>query len=62
MILPLTARLMYEEAYKPLHRDIDPNKTCGVGSGLAFVNSLLGRNPSLGVIGLVHCAACATSI
>ncbi|CAI9757897.1 unnamed protein product [Fraxinus pennsylvanica] len=61
-ILRLTAGLTWEEAHEPLHKDIDSNKTCGVGPGLAFANSLLGRNPSLGLIGLVPCAVGATSI
>ncbi|XP_022865938.1 probable carbohydrate esterase At4g34215 [Olea europaea var. sylvestris] len=61
-ILRLTATLMWEEAHEPLHEDMDPNKTCGVGPGLAFANSLLGRNPSIGVIGLVPCAFGGSSI
>ncbi|KAL2512615.1 protein of unknown function (DUF303) [Abeliophyllum distichum] len=47
---------------EPLHRDIDVARTCGVGPGMAFANSVLEKDPSLGVIGLVPCAVGGTNI
>ncbi|CAI9786449.1 unnamed protein product [Fraxinus pennsylvanica] len=61
-ILRLSAGLTWEEAEEPLHRDIDVVRTCGVGPGMAFANSVLAKDPSLGVIGLVPCAIGGTNI
>lgn len=58
----LNAKLAWEEAKEPLHRDIDINKTCGIGPGMAFANSVLYRDPSMGSIGLVPCAIGGTNI
>ncbi|CAI9115861.1 OLC1v1016868C1 [Oldenlandia corymbosa var. corymbosa] len=61
-ILRLSANLTWEEAKEPLHKDIDVNKTNGVGPGMSFANSVLRRDPSLGRIGLVPCAIGGTKI
>ncbi|XAR61927.1 hypothetical protein NMG60_11016481 [Bertholletia excelsa] len=61
-ILRLSAQLTWVETREPLHKDIDVNKTCGVGPGMAFANSVLEKDPSLGVIGLVPCAIGGTNI
>ncbi|KAL2498217.1 protein of unknown function (DUF303) [Abeliophyllum distichum] len=61
-ILRLSATLMWEVAREPLHKDIDIDATCGVGPGMAFANSVLESDSSLGVIGLVPCAIGGTSI
>lgn len=61
-ILRLSAALRWEEAREPLHRDIDVDKTCGIGPGMAFSNSVLKRDSSVGVIGLVPCAIGGTNI
>ncbi|XP_027092385.1 probable carbohydrate esterase At4g34215 [Coffea arabica] len=58
----LSANLSWEEATEPLHRDIDVNKTCGIGPGMAFANSVLQGDPSSGYIGLVPCAVGGTNI
>lgn len=60
-VLRFTANLTWEEARDPLHYDIDP-KICGVGPGMSFANTLLAKDPSLGVIGLVPCAVGGTMI
>lgn len=57
----LSANLTWEEARDPLHRDIDP-KTCGIGPGMSFANTVLAKDPSMGVIGLVPCAVGGTKI
>ncbi|XP_058727155.1 probable carbohydrate esterase At4g34215 [Vicia villosa] len=63
-VLRLSAKLVWEEAREPLHRDIDVRKTCGIGPGLAFANEIVrmrgggGRN----VVGLVPCAVGGTRI
>ncbi|PIN13508.1 hypothetical protein CDL12_13866 [Handroanthus impetiginosus] len=62
MILRLNAELTWEEAREPLHRDIDVTKTCGVGPGMSFSNSVLERDSGIGVIGLVPCAIGGTNI
>ncbi|XP_057502173.1 probable carbohydrate esterase At4g34215 [Actinidia eriantha] len=59
-ILRLSADLAWVEAVEPLHKDIDVYATCGVGPGLAFANSVLAKDSSLGPIGLVPCAVGAT--
>lgn len=61
-ILRLNAGLTWVEAQEPLHQDIDLGKVCGVGPGMSFANSVLKRDPSIGVIGLVPCAIGGTNI
>ncbi|CAI9115858.1 OLC1v1016865C1 [Oldenlandia corymbosa var. corymbosa] len=61
-ILRLSANLTWEEAKEPLHKDIDVNKTNGVGPGMSFANYVLSRYPGLGCIGLVPCAIGGTNI
>ncbi|XP_024973464.1 probable carbohydrate esterase At4g34215 [Cynara cardunculus var. scolymus] len=61
-ILRLTANLNWELAVEPLHRDIDVAKVCGVGPAMAFANSLLKKDSSIGVVGLVPCAIGGTNI
>lgn len=48
-ILRLNPQLKWEEAHEPLHGN-------GIGPGMPFANSLLKRDPSIGVIGLVPTA------
>ncbi|KAK4390513.1 putative carbohydrate esterase [Sesamum angolense] len=62
LILRLNAELTWETAREPLHRDIDILKTCGIGPGMAFSNSVLERDLGIGVIGLVPCAIGGTNI
>ncbi|OMO74015.1 hypothetical protein CCACVL1_17020 [Corchorus capsularis] len=60
-ILRLSAKLEWEPAREPLHIDIDTLKTCGVGPGMSFTNSvreILGSE----CIGLVPCAVGGTAI
>ncbi|KAK2965421.1 hypothetical protein RJ640_006940 [Escallonia rubra] len=61
-VLRLSAALRWVEAREPLHKDIDANKTCGIGPGMAFANTLLSKDSSLGVVGLVPCAIGGTRI
>ncbi|KAI6689073.1 hypothetical protein NL676_025901 [Syzygium grande] len=61
-ILRLAANLTWVEAREPIHADIDLNKTNGIGPGMAFANAVLGRDRSLGSVGLVPCAAGGTKI
>ncbi|CAN4115160.1 unnamed protein product [Withania somnifera] len=61
-ILRLSAGLKWVEAQEPLHKDIDVNKTCGVGPGMPFANTLKRKEPNIGVIGLVPCAIGGTTI
>ncbi|KAL0325510.1 UNVERIFIED_CONTAM: putative carbohydrate esterase [Sesamum radiatum] len=61
-ILRLNSEHKWEEARPPLHRDIDILKACGIGPGLAFANSILKKNISIGDIGLVPCAIGGTQI
>ncbi|XP_057501945.1 probable carbohydrate esterase At4g34215 [Actinidia eriantha] len=61
-ILRLNADLAWEVAHEPLHADIDVNRTCGVGPGLAFANAVLDKEPGFGVVGLVPCAIGGTRI
>ncbi|KAF6176207.1 hypothetical protein GIB67_023498 [Kingdonia uniflora] len=61
-ILRLSSKLRWEEAHEPLHFDIDVNKTCGVGPGMAFANSVRNADSSIGVVGLVPCAIGGTNI
>ncbi|KAL7605118.1 probable carbohydrate esterase At4g34215 [Lactuca sativa] len=56
-ILRLGGDLNWEDAEEPLHADIDVNKTCGVGPGMAFANALIDGDPRrFPVVGLVPCA------
>ncbi|XP_074369764.1 putative carbohydrate esterase At4g34215 [Apium graveolens] len=59
-VIRLTAGLTWEKAREPLHKDIDITKTCGIGPGMAFANSLLHKYSSL--LGLVPCAIGGTNI
>uniref|UniRef100_A0A0D6R729 Sialate O-acetylesterase domain-containing protein n=1 Tax=Araucaria cunninghamii TaxID=56994 RepID=A0A0D6R729_ARACU len=64
-ILRLNAHLKWEKAHPPLHADIDIHKTCGVGPGLIFANTLLEKNykdPEKACIGLIPCAIGGTAI
>ncbi|KAG9135208.1 hypothetical protein Leryth_013496 [Lithospermum erythrorhizon] len=61
-ILRLNKELTWVLATEPLHKDIDTNKTCGVGPGMAFANSVVRRDPSIGVVGLVPCGVGGTNI
>lgn len=65
-ILRLTSDLKWVPAAEPLHADIDTNKTCGVGPGMAFANkvvSAIGKEEAgLGLLGLVPCAVGGTRI
>ncbi|KAK7351617.1 hypothetical protein VNO77_11198 [Canavalia gladiata] len=58
----LNAQLKWVEAREPLHEDMDAKKTNGVGPGMAFANSVLGKHPRFGVVGLVPCAIGGTNI
>ncbi|KAK9054300.1 hypothetical protein SSX86_025378 [Deinandra increscens subsp. villosa] len=56
-ILRLGGDLRWVDAQEPLHADIDVNKTCGVGPGMAFANAVLRGDPGrFTVVGLVPCA------
>ncbi|MCL7034094.1 hypothetical protein MKW94_029996 [Papaver nudicaule] len=62
-IIRFNSHRKWVEAQEPLHVDIDFNKTCGVGPGMAFANTLVQMDSSnIGVIGLVPCAVGGTSI
>ncbi|KAH6761829.1 carbohydrate esterase [Perilla frutescens var. hirtella] len=69
-ILGLNNELLWEEAQDPLHNGISLSNCSqtqsdqghGVGPGMPFSNSLLKRDPTFGVIGLVPCAVGGTSI
>lgn len=61
-ILRLSAGQTWVQAQDPLHRDIDVKNTCGVGPGMAFANSVMSKDSSIGVIGLVPCAIGGTKI
>ncbi|KAF4374085.1 hypothetical protein F8388_007991 [Cannabis sativa] len=61
-ILRLSAKLHWETAREPLHADIDTNKTCGVGPGMAFANAVRAHLAQLGPLGLVPCAVGGTAI
>ncbi|KAL2346440.1 hypothetical protein Fmac_000440 [Flemingia macrophylla] len=58
----LDAHVAWVEAREPLHADIDAKKTNGIGPGMAFANSVLGKHAELGPIGLVPCAVGGTNI
>ncbi|KAH6758911.1 hypothetical protein C2S51_019146 [Perilla frutescens var. frutescens] len=38
------------------------HKICGVGPGMSFANTVLAKDPSIGVIGLVPCAVGGTTL
>lgn len=59
-IFRLDANLGWEVAREPLHQDIDTKKTCGVGPGMSFANSVKERVGE--AIGLVPCAVGGTAI
>ncbi|GLJ43371.1 hypothetical protein SUGI_0900960 [Cryptomeria japonica] len=65
-ILRLNPHLQWEKAHVPLHADIDKHKTCGVGPGMTFANTVLKhyRDNEKGSyrIGLVPCAIGGTAI
>lgn len=69
-VLRLSANLKWEEAREPLHEDIDVEKTCGIGPGLAFANEVVRMRGGGGdggggggcVVGLVPCAVGGTRI
>ncbi|KAI3846284.1 hypothetical protein MKW92_026217 [Papaver armeniacum] len=60
-IIRFNSHHKWDEAQEPLHIDIDSNKTCGVGPGMAFANTLLQKMDS-GTIGLVPCAIGGTRV
>ncbi|XP_062076750.1 probable carbohydrate esterase At4g34215 [Humulus lupulus] len=61
-ILRLSAKLHWEIAHEPVHKDIDTKKTCGVGPGMAFANAVRARLAPIGPLGLVPCAVGGTAI
>ncbi|XP_021745309.1 probable carbohydrate esterase At4g34215 [Chenopodium quinoa] len=63
-ILRLDEQQSWVPAHEPLHVDIDLNKTCGIGPGMAFANAVesLGGSAKFGVLGLVPCAVGGTKI
>lgn len=61
-VLRLDAALVWVEAREPLHRDMDPTKTCGVGPGMAFANRVLDKDSDIRGVGLVPCAVGGTKI
>lgn len=61
-IFRLSADLTWVLANEPLHKDIDYNKTNGIGPGMAFANAILTKEPGFGTVGLVPCAIGGTNI
>lgn len=62
-ILRLGGDLKWKDANEPLHVDIDVNKTCGVGPGMAFANAVMKGDPRrFPVVGLVPCAVGGSGI
>ncbi|KAE9586828.1 hypothetical protein Lal_00004792 [Lupinus albus] len=61
-ILRFNAQMEWIEAQEPLHHDIDPKKSNGIGPGMIFANSLLEKREGFGVVGLVPCAIGGTNI
>ncbi|RZC48019.1 hypothetical protein C5167_040967 [Papaver somniferum] len=61
-IIRFNSHHRWVEAQEPLHIDIDFNKTCGVGPGMVFANTLLQMMDSRTTIGLVPCAIGGTRI
>ncbi|XP_047338473.1 probable carbohydrate esterase At4g34215 [Impatiens glandulifera] len=57
-IFRLNSHLKWEIAQPPLHADIDTKKTCGIGPGMSFANSISNSD----TIGLVPCAVGGTAI
>ncbi|XP_042016850.1 probable carbohydrate esterase At4g34215 [Salvia splendens] len=60
-ILRLNVKLAWEVAHDPLHMGIDP-KVVGIGPGMSFANTMLAKDPTIGVIGLIPCAIGGTKI
>ncbi|XVF39871.1 hypothetical protein PTKIN_Ptkin01aG0067600 [Pterospermum kingtungense] len=61
-IFRLSADLAWVRAREPIHADIDAKKTVGIGPGMSFANSVLTKDPSFGLVGLVPCAVGGTTI
>ncbi|XP_058223279.1 probable carbohydrate esterase At4g34215 [Rhododendron vialii] len=61
-ILSLAPNLTWVPAAEPLHRDINVNITFGVGPGISFANSVLAKDLSVGMVGLVPCALGGSNI
>ncbi|KAJ7958206.1 Carbohydrate esterase [Quillaja saponaria] len=61
-VLRFSANLIWAEAHEPLHADIDTNKTNGIGPGMAFAHSILAKDKTFGLVGLVPCAIGGTNI
>ncbi|XP_030486322.2 probable carbohydrate esterase At4g34215 isoform X1 [Cannabis sativa] len=61
-ILRLSAKLHWETAHEPTHKDIDTKKTCGVGPGMAFANAVKAHLAQFGPVGLVPSAVGGTAI
>lgn len=61
-VLKFTAGLKWEVAKEPLHAGIDTGVVNGIGPGIPFATQLFGKNPRLGVIGLVPSAISGTKI
>ncbi|RAL40561.1 hypothetical protein DM860_006631 [Cuscuta australis] len=62
LILRLNTANIWEPAREPLHSGIDLNRTVGIGPGMSFAHTVLRKDPSVGVIGLVPCAVGGTDI
>ncbi|XP_058081620.1 probable carbohydrate esterase At4g34215 [Magnolia sinica] len=60
-IVRLNSQLQWEKAHEPLHADIDVNKACGVGPGMAFANAIRSQW-NVPLVGLVPCAIGGTKI
>ena len=61
-IMRLNAHLRWVEAREPLHQDIDVKHRNGIGPGMPFANTVMAKQPSFGVVGLVPCAVGGTNI
>ncbi|RZC66942.1 hypothetical protein C5167_010628 [Papaver somniferum] len=62
-IIRFSSQRKWVKAQEPLHADIDVNKLCGVGPGMAFANTLRQKDSrNIGTIGLVPCAIGGTRI
>ncbi|PIA27105.1 hypothetical protein AQUCO_08300065v1 [Aquilegia coerulea] len=61
-IYRLNAALRWEVAHEPLHVDIDKTKTCGIGPGMSFANTIRASGSGIGVVGLVPCAIGGTKL
>ncbi|PIA27104.1 hypothetical protein AQUCO_08300064v1 [Aquilegia coerulea] len=58
----LNAGLRWEVAHEPLHVDIDKTKTCGIGPGMSFANTIRASGSGIGVVRLVPCAIGGTKL